>query len=68
MTGKPAMPAFRHAAPRGEPVGAFGPWGCNAADGCTKPAVLQWAAPAPTDDDPLATVPVFACDDHDGVA
>jgi hypothetical protein len=68
MPGKPALPAFRHppASPDAPPTS--GPWGCNAGDACTKPAVVQWAAPAPTDDDPLATVPVFACADHDEVA
>lgn len=64
MPGKPAMPAFRHESSSDSPV----MWGCNAADRCVKPAAIQWAAPAPTDDDPFATVPVFACADHEGLA
>lgn len=52
----PAMPARQ----------TDGAWTCNAAAGCTSPAVIQWAWATPTDSDPNRTVPVFACPTHEG--
>jgi hypothetical protein len=40
-----------------------GPWLCCAV-GCDRPAAVQVAVAAPTEDDPDATAPVMACDDH----
>lgn len=40
-----------------------GAWRCCAGD-CQQPATTQVAVPTPTDDDPHATKPRMACDDH----
>lgn len=51
-------------APTADPRrGPDGRWLCNAAAGCDRPAVIQWAAPHP-DGGPDDTVPAYGCDDH----